>query len=125
VDNASLVSSGHTPQCLDEDWQSDVRRNRSTAVHHSAQGLPLDEFHHRHGHVVPDEEIEQGGDVGMIQSGLDTRLLAEPFDEFGIIAERCAQYLDGYCAIEVHVEGAVNDAHAALADDLVQTVLIE
>jgi len=61
----------------------------------------------------------------MIQSCLDTRLLAEPFDEFGIFAERCAQYLDGHCALEVYIEGAVNDAHAALADDLFQTVLIE
>src|SRR5262249_18080850 len=88
VDDASLVPRRYTSQCLDEDGKGDVRGNRPTAVHHLPQGFSLDEFHHRHGDVVPDEEVEQGGDVGMTQARLDTRFLAEPLDESGIVPER-------------------------------------
>lgn len=61
----------------------------------------------------------------MIQRSLNACLLAKPLDKLGIGAEFCAHDLDCHGALEVHVQGPVDDTHAARPDNLLDAIVLD
>jgi hypothetical protein len=79
------------------------------------QRRPLDHFHHK----VIGTNVEQCADIGMVQRGDDLGFSREP------LAESLLGGFDGDLARQARVGGAVDLAHAALADDFRDLIVIE
>ncbi len=61
----------------------------------------------------------------MIQRGRGTGLAGESFEAFVVMDHLRRQNLDGYLASEGRVEGAIDAAHAALADECIEAIAAE
>ena len=78
-----------------------------------AQGRPVHQLH--------DEAAGLDGvdlrDVGMVEGGKRLGFALEPGEPVGVIGKRVGQPLDRHVALERGIAGAIDLAHAALADE--------
>ncbi len=86
-------------------------------------GLSLDELHDEEGDSVDLIDFVDGGDVGVVDGGGAAGLAHEAAATVGVVGQFRGQDLDGDVAVELRVEGLVDDPHAPLADLLEEVVL--
>ena len=82
------------------------------------EGFAFDEFHDDVGALGVDAVVEDGDDVGVLEAGGGHGLAPGLLDEFAVIlGDLHADAFDGDGAIEVVVDGAVDVAKTAAADE--------
>src|SRR4051812_33840609 len=89
-----------------------------------SQRFALDEFHHQIGKsAIVGAPIDETGDVGMFEVGKDLPLRPEASNDLARI-ETGAQQLDSDGLVEsaVMANGPIDAAHAARADEVLQTI---
>ena len=87
------------------------------------EGAPLDELHGQERPAIGEgADLVDGRNAGMLQLAGDARLAEEALGGWRIGRVALGQQLDGDVAIEGDVAGAVDDAHAAVADLVKQLV---
>ena len=87
-----------------------------TAPEALSQVFALDELHDQAANRAAFLETVDMRDVRMVERRQHLRFALEPREPFGIGGEQIRQDFDGDVAIELRVAGAVDLAHAALAD---------
>ena len=102
-----IYDLGRHPQRL-------VHRRRSVPQE-LGECLALDVLHHEEPHAAFLAHVVERADVGVIQAGDRPRLSLESREPFGVAIELGWEDLDGDCAVEAGVAGAIHLAHAALA----------
>jgi hypothetical protein len=88
----------------------------STPSEPRAQRVALDELHRDERRGVRLTDLEDGDDVGVIESRERACLVPEPAEAIVIALSGGRQKLDGDLAAQLLVEGSVDDAHPAFAD---------
>ena len=79
------------------------------------EGLSFDEFQDQVMFALVFFKAENGGDVGMVQSGQRFGLTFEACQAFRVVGKLIRQDLDCDVAVELGIGGAVDLAHAPLA----------
>jgi hypothetical protein len=123
VDDAARVGERHRLTDLLEDGQEarQVGRGAGPLPEELGEGAALHQLHGEEGPaVVQPADLDDGHDAGVLQPAGDLRLLQEAALQVGAPTKLLAQHLDGQVAAQVGVGGAVDGAHAAAADLLVQ-----
>jgi hypothetical protein len=92
------------------------------ALEDRRQVLALDVLHREVEQAVDLARVVDGDDVRMLQGGGDPGLAREPLAEAGGLGEVRRDDLDGGPPAQVQVLGAVDHAHAAAADPLLDPV---
>jgi hypothetical protein len=87
------------------------------------EGVPLDELHGQEGPAVGEcADLVHGGDARMLQLSGDACLAEEALGRERIGWVALGQQLDGDIAVEGDIAGAIDDAHAVVADLVDQLV---
>jgi hypothetical protein len=121
VDDAALVRLLEAGRDLQRDPKRLVEREPA-ALDPLLQRLALDQFHHqevnRRSRLGMRRLLDgmDAGDVGMVQRRQHLRLAGEAGHPRGIVGEGLRQQLQRDVAAELRVPGAVDRAHAALAE---------
>ena len=112
--NALLVSPrqafGHFNRQLDR-----ARRGQGSALQDVAQLLAANEFHRNEADAVGFPDLVNHGDVRMFEAGRGSRLEQEPVSAVWVGDQLSRQHFDGDVAMETSVDGAIDLAHAAHA----------
>ena len=87
------------------------------------QAGPFDEFHHNEGSFVHLACVVDRDDIGVIELGDRFSLLQQPRSAFCFHLVASHEF-HRHFALQSCVEGAVNSAHASLAEHFFQTVTI-
>ena len=104
------------------------QRDRATGVEralvadHRAQARALDETHREVALAVRLAGVVDGDDVRVVQGRSELRLEHEPLAEDLIFGELGAQKLERHDALQARMLGAVDHAHAAPAERLLDPV---
>ncbi len=85
----------------------------------------MDQLHGDEGHSLGFVDLVDDGDVRMLECGGGLRFLHEPALAIGVGHQLRRQDLEGDLAVQPHVDGAVDDPHAAAADFVDDTVVRE
>ena len=115
VDDASLVGGFQRLGDLFGDRQCFVEGNLPL-LDAICQRWAFDEFEHQRSHAVSFFEAVDGSDVRMVQGGENLRFTLEPYEAVWVRREGIRQRLERHIAVKFGVVGAVDLAHAALAD---------
>ena len=91
-------------------------------VEQLAEALAVDELHHDGLASVVDDDVVDGDDVGVAQSGDRDRLAPEPLGDDGVGGEVGLEPFDRDLAIEVDVGGHPHLGHAALPDSAFELI---
>src|SRR5665213_687906 len=113
MDDAARMRRDQRVGNLDAGMQYLFGRHR-TRLDARAEGLTAQQFHHHVWIAFLLAHVEDGADVGMVQSGRRAGLHQEPF----AVVRACvvlAQQLDGDIAVQTAVPRAEHDPHAATA----------
>ena len=86
---------------------------------------PLQQFHDDVGSAPLLAQVVDGDDVHMVEVGRGAGLHVKPLAEVGVVGELAGHGLDGHFPVQDRVEGLVDDAHGAPADDPVQIVFAQ
>ena len=84
---------------------------------HGVEGAALHQFHDQDEQAVDLLDGVQRHDVGMVERGDGLRLALDAGAALGVPLQVGRQDLQGHVAVEAGVQGAVDLAHAALADE--------
>lgn len=101
------------------------RHGQRTAVDHAREVGPLDVAHRDVEVTVGLIEVVQRDDVGVVDRGRVAGLVDEAFAELAVGGQRLVDDLERDAATQAGVGGAVEDAHAAAADDPVDAEVTE
>jgi hypothetical protein len=85
----------------------------------------VDELHGNEGHPVGFVDLIDYGNIGMLESGRRLGLLNEPALPLRVGNQLGRQDLEGDLAVQIDVEGTVDDPHAATADLIEDLVMGE
>ena len=85
------------------------------AGHVRGKRFAFEQLHHQKRLVVILADVEDRADIRMIERGRGARFALEPFEGFAIRGERGRQEFDGDLPAQARVFGAIDHAHAALA----------
>ena len=96
-----------------------------TGMHETAQGLPLEQFHHDVKMAALFTEVVDRADVRMVQARSEASLAPEALQRFFVARELGRENLDCYQSVEPRVAGAIHHAHPAGADLLENGVMGE
>ena len=107
---------------LAADVDRPVRAQAPVGAQDRGQVLALDELHREVEHPVDLAGVVDGDDVRVLERGGDPRLAREALAEALGLGEVGRDDLDGGAALEVQVLRAVDHAHAAAADPLLDPV---
>ena len=125
MDHAAGVGVGHRLRDRLEDRQEPgqvVGRARA-GREQVGQRLALDQLHGEERPAVGEgAQLVDRHDARVLQLAADLRLLDEPADQVGVVAEVLAEDLDGHVAAEVGVAALEHGAHAAAGDLAVDPV---
>jgi hypothetical protein len=122
--NDALLMRGF--KCLGDlscDRQRLIDRNR-TARDAAGKRLAFDQFHYECWRVSCVFNVEDGGDVWMIERREDLRFALKPREAIRIVRQRGREDFDGDVATELRIARAIDLAHPAGADggeDLVRS----
>ena len=116
VNDSLVVSRAHRLGDLlrNGDRLVDWNRTERDAVR---QRRTLHQFHDEGGHAVGAFEPVDRGDVRMIQRSQEFGFTLKARETFGVGNQRLGENLHGHGALEATVSGAIDLAHAALADE--------
>ena len=90
-----------------------------------AQGDAGDIFHHQEIPTIMTIEVEDGGNIRMVESGKSAGFIAKAFAGMLIGESAGVKKLDGDFAIQMSVVGAINDTHTPAAEFVKDTVVFE
>jgi hypothetical protein len=121
VDDADVVGRREAAAQADGDRPGLLRGQRA-ALEHGEQGRPVDELHRQEVAAAVAAELEHAGDVGVGDAARQLDLAAEVRADRLVGGQVLAQELDRDLLLEVAVEAAPDDAHAALAEALEQLI---
>jgi hypothetical protein len=125
VDEPDGVCGAERFSALDAEGDQLVDRNRR-ATRASAEGLALDVLHRDEVEAVGLVHRVDGDDVGVIQHRGEAGFLTEALARVGVLAQRRERKdLEGDRTAELQVGGAVDLAHAALAELRLDAVMRE
>ena len=122
VDDAFVVGAGECFGHLGGELQRAGER-KGLSLQQIAELLALDELHGDESGAVRFVDLEDGGDVRMVERGGRLGLLDEAPPPFLVGDQFRRQHLESHLAIELGVEGPVDDPHAAAAD-LVEDLVV-
>src|SRR5215213_1067141 len=108
-----------------EDSQRLGRRQRAVGSHAVAERVAVNVLHDDAGLALDFREVVYGGDVRVVQTFLNARLVEEAVDEALLAARGLVQDLYRGDAAELGVHAAVDLAHAPLAEEVNQAVLAD
>ena len=94
----------------------------TVALEHRAEVFAVDEAHRQVEHAVRVARVVDRDDVRVLQAGRDGGLPLEAVAVLAVGGERRGEHLQGDRAAQLQVAGAVDDAHAAFADERVDAV---
>ena len=84
----------------------------------------VDVLHHEREQILVLDEVVDARDVAVVPAEHQLRLAPEPAADIGVAHEARVQRLDRDGALALQVGGAVDDAHAALAEHAVDLVAV-
>jgi hypothetical protein len=126
VDDAAGVDCGQGLHDLAQDSDGAKERQGAFFLQHQveprAMGLGHDQVH---GSVGGFAEIRHAHDVGMFDQTGGLRLVEEARLGAGLVEEVAMQDLHRRRFADVDVRGAIDDAHAAAADDFLEGVVAQ
>ena len=94
----------------------------TVALEHRAEVFAVDEAHRQVEHAVRVARVVDRDDVRVLQAGRDGGFPLEAVAVLPVGGERRGEHLQGDRAAQLQVAGAVDDAHAAFADERVDAV---
>ncbi len=125
VDDAGAVRVGERREHLGDDAHHAGLGQRPLAGEHGVQVLALHVLHGDvHGAVFGLAEVEHADGVGVVQAAGGLGLALEAGDGALVAEEGLAQHLEHDRLVEVDLDGLVDLAHAALAEHLLDAVLV-
>ncbi len=114
-----VEAGGHAAQILER--RTGFHRSLLHPARKAATGDVLDDHV---GRSLVFAEVEYVDDVGVAHLGDGLRLMTETGSRVSV-GRYALQDFDGTGALELHVIGAVNDAHGPLADEVLDLVLAQ
>ena len=124
VDDAHAVRVRERGEALHHQVGGALGRERTEALDHVLERLAADELHHHQPLPVVLEQLEDGGDAGMIEARDGDGFGAEAPGDFRIV-QLGVEDLDRDIAVEGVVEGAKDRAHAAPPHPIKHAVLAD
>ena len=115
MDDSSLVGGTDRARDLRRDVDDFIDRHRTTRQAR-AQRLAFNELHRDEVQVVVNADLVNVGDIGMVQRRGCLRFLHEAAQAITASAAAVAQHFDGNLALEIVIEGEINLAHPARAE---------
>jgi hypothetical protein len=93
-------------------------RGETTGLHRLTKVDAVDKFHEQVKKAPGLAEVMDGNDVRMIEAGEDASFTIEPLGKGGIGSEGLREKLESHHAVELGLTGLIDDAHAALSDEI-------
>ena len=117
------VSFGQTGRHLIDDGDLLRERERLLLPKKGRQGRALEKLHHEKGGVAFLEQLVHRDDVRVLKLPRGLRLLQESFPKLSLVGRiRDRHRLDCHGATEPRVDGAIDHAHGAAADETAHRV---
>ena len=116
MQHALLVGRGETGAEFARDLQGLVAGKPADAAQQRAEVLAIDVFHGEEIQPLHFAEIVHATDVGVRHLARDADLAAESLERRLVVRDRLGQKLERHRLVERQVVGAVDLAHAALAE---------
>ena len=125
VNDPALVGVTEAVQSLEEQRQAALERQARLRTQDLGERLTLDELHdHEQAEFVLHQAVE-GGDVRVVEPGQRAGFGSKPAHQLRASRELGAKPLDGHAAIETQVDGPEDLADTALAELLLDPVLVD
>ena len=124
VDDARLVGLLQPAPDLARDLEG-AQEVELAALDEGLDGLALDELHRDEEALGPLVHVVDLGDCGMGDRGRRARLLQEAALAVLVARPLGRQHLEGHQPAEAGVAGLVDDAHAALPEQLLDLVVLD
>ena len=118
VDDAPLMSVPQRRQNLQGEAHRVFLRNAAGLGNQFFERLPVHVFHCQIGYVADLARVDQIHDVRVAQLAANLALAPEPLLIFGVFRVFLAKHLDGDGLVRLEVKRAVDNRHAAPADDI-------
>jgi hypothetical protein len=122
MDDVLLVGGGESVRGLQRPFERERRREGAVPLDLLAERLAFEELHHGEDDVPFHAEVVDGEDVRMRERGDGPRFALETRTSVRVLGEARGKHLERDVSPETRVLGAVDLAHAALAQPLDDTV---